>query len=344
MRIPLSFRYATHAALAALVCLTTACFHQDGWTVREAGEAWRFAGFREAHDLSGIARASGRHAIVVADESHELQPGILDLAKRTLQAADPIKLPVQVGKQGKKKPEADLEAVAWNPLDSCYYVIGSHGVGKKKGDHQASRHLIFRIPFNAATGHLNVSGIERATLTPIIEGIAELRPFVHQPLQQNGLNIEGMAARAGRLWIGLRAPSVAGNAFILEVDPKKLFGSGADAVVHMIHLGRGRGIRELAAVSDGLLILAGNAAAEASKRFPESEATGPDRSFTLHHWIPRRNSAPLIARLPVSDGKAEGLMVIGEQTSSIKVLVLFDGILAGGPRAFVLARPRDSGV
>lgn len=344
MTLLLSSRNLGYAALAALICLTTACFRRDGWTVHETREPWRFAGFREDLDLSGVARATSRHALVVADESHEVQPGILDLTKRTLQAADPVRLPLQAGKEGKKKPEADLEAVAWNPADSCYYVIGSHGAGKKKGDYQASRHAVFRIPFDTAKGRIDVSSIGRASLTPVIENIAELRPFVHRPLQQNGLNIEGLTARDGRLWIGLRAPNVAGNAFILEVDPQELFGSGAGAEVHMIHLGRGRGIRELAAVSDGLLILAGNAPAEASKRFPESEATGPDRTFTLHHWVPGRDSATLIARLPASDGKAEGLMVLGEQSTSIRVLVVSDGIPGGGPRAFVLARPRESGV
>lgn len=332
------------AALAAALCLVAGCSRDDGWTLQPVAETWRFTGSREPLDLSGIARANGSHALLVADEAHELQTAIFDAGRHMVEAGPPIGLPLPEDHPAPKKPEADLEAVAWSHRDSCYYAIGSHGVGKKRGDPQVTRHGVFRIPFNQSSGSIEASRIRRTTLAPVLRGIPELQPFIDRPLQQNGLQIEGLAARDGRLWIGLRAPNLDGAAVILEVDPDKLFRGDSSAIVHKVPLGPGRGIRELAALSDGLLILAGNASSEPSKRFPESQAPGPDNHFTLHHWGVGSQRVDQVAVLPAAEGKAEGLLVLADEGSSCRILVLYDGIAAGGPRVFRLVRPRGPGM
>ncbi len=332
------------AAGALILLVASACNRHGGWSIRPQVENWHFSGFLHPLDLSGAARASERHVLVVTDEAHLLQAGTLDMGKRTVTAMAPINLPPLPGEHGKKVPEADLEGVAWHPEDSCYYAVGSHGVGKKKGDFQESRHSIFRIPFDAAKGSVIGPRIRRASLTPTIEGIDTLKGFVHQPLQQNGLNIEGLASCGGKLWVGLRAPNVDGTGFVLEIDPAALFRGTAKAVVHRIPLGKGRGVREIAAVADGFVILAGNASAEASKKFPQTEAPATDRRFTLHHWSLESGRVSLIGRLPDGGGKAEGLMVLAEEPGLIRMLVIFDGVPGGSPKTFVLARPGHPGM
>src|SRR4051812_47274772 len=84
-----------------------------------------------------------------------------------------------------------------------------------------------------------------------------------QSLQEGGANIEGLAARGGNLYVGFRAPSVGGRAFVVRVAEKAVFGPAAPELqVLRANLGqdasgRDLGIRDIAAVADGFLILAG---------------------------------------------------------------------------------------
>ena len=96
----------------------------------------------------------------------------------------------------------------------------------------------------------------------------------------------------------------------------------------------GRGIRAMAAVEDGFLLLA---------RFD----AGPKNSFGVFFWdgadqLPGRDSvtAPvrLLAELPVGPGAPEGLAVLAEDEDGYRVLVLRDGVAGGAPRVFALPR------
>lgn len=113
-------------------------------------------------------------------------------------------------------------------------------------------------------------------LTRAMEDDEHLAPFLEIPGKDNGFDIEGLAMAHGRLFLGLRGPVLRGWAVILSME----IGADADdpAVLrlgerrvardakgkkverayakHFIQLG-GMGIRELRAVGDDLLVLAG---------------------------------------------------------------------------------------
>ncbi|MBW3546020.1 MAG: DUF3616 domain-containing protein [Bacteroidetes bacterium] len=93
-----------------------------------------------------------------------------------------------------------------------------------------------------------------------------LAPFLKIPGKDNGFDIEGLAAYQDRLFIGLRGPVLRGWAIILEVrlgltkknnlKLQELVKKGARYRKFFVDL-HGMGVRELAAMGDDLLILAG---------------------------------------------------------------------------------------
>ncbi len=112
-------------------------------------------------------------------------------------------------------------------------------------------------------------------LTKEIRDDEHLAPFLAIPGKDNGFDIEGLAMSDGRLFLGLRGPVLRGWAVVLSMevdataeDPTVLqlserrVARDDDHTVerayakHFIQLG-GMGIRELRAVGDDLLVLAG---------------------------------------------------------------------------------------
>ena len=294
-------------------------------------EDWHLAAFEESLDLSGIASADLRHCLVGSDESFYIQPGLIDTAARRIESRRP--LPLIPTTEADKDTEIDIEGVTWSESESSYYVIGSHGLGKKKGDIQPARNTIFQIPYSKEKGDIDHDSIRQSSLLPLLETIPQTAAHLRRPLQHNGLNIEGLTASDGKLFIGLRAPNVDGRGVVIGVDPATIF-DGADHApqVFAVELGAERGIREIAAVRDGFLILTGNSSAEASKRFPDTRATGPDDRFEILHWNPDDGSrTSKIGELPHNGGKAEGVLILGETSETITLIVLYDGLLGGAP-------------
>jgi Protein of unknown function (DUF3616) len=75
---------------------------------------------------------------------------------------------------------------------------------------------------------------------------------------RRGVNIEGLAVKGGRFFFGFRGPAIDRTAKILAVDAKVLLDGGdANSTLSTIRVGKGRAIRDLQAVSDGILVLAG---------------------------------------------------------------------------------------
>jgi Protein of unknown function (DUF3616). len=109
---------------------------------------------------------------------------------------------------------------------------------------------------------------------PLIDALADddhLKPFLRTskplPGKDNGFDIEGLAVRKDRVYLGLRGPVLRGWATILALEPKesgtpgrlKLTSVGEKGPLvakHFLYLG-GMGIRDLAFDGDDLLILAG---------------------------------------------------------------------------------------
>ncbi len=90
-----------------------------------------------------------------------------------------------------------------------------------------------------------------------------LAPFVGLPGKDNGFDLEGLAVRGTRVWIGLRGPVLREWCCILELhleaDGDRLRLQSANGALYRKHFVklRGLGVRDLLAVGDDLLILAG---------------------------------------------------------------------------------------
>lgn len=299
------------------------------WRMETVSKDWHIAGFENSLDLSGIAAANATQCLIGSDESFYIQPGVIHPSKKRIESRKPIALKIS-GKP--KKAEVDVEGIAFHPQDQAYYVVGSHGVGKKKADFQPDRHSVHQVPVDPASGGIREDGIRQTSLLPWLERTPELAAHVKKPLQQNGLNIEGLTVSNGRLLFGLRAPNKDGHACIIEAAPRDLFDAKPDKlVVHRVAIGEHRGIRELAAVHGGFILVTGNASAEASKKITETLAAGPDTHFEILFWDGKSTTTTRIAKLPDNGGKAEGLLVLSDTGTHLDLLVLFDGLPGGEP-------------
>jgi hypothetical protein len=218
--------------------------------------------------------------------------------------------------------EFDGEAVALGPAH--FYLVGSHGCGRSKDTFRASSFLVARVPLDSA------QPIQRSwRLTELLRAQGRISEFVGRRLHgENGLNIEGAAIMNDRLLLGLRAPSIDDRAFVLDIDADALFAPGASppsaARLHRIRLGEDIGIRDLAPLPDGrLLILAGPAQEQAlpyrllAVRLP---ATGSNIALTELGALPTFSGA-----------KPEAVTVLGLDDGVLRILVLADGLPNGGP-------------
>ena len=331
------FRASRLIALLGSALVLPSCLGEPAGSRRMEvlAEEWHLAGFENSLDLSGIATSNGTQVLVGSDESFYIQPGEIDRAKHRIESRRPIALPVEAT----KKAEVDIEGVAFSPDDQAYYAVGSHGLGKKKGDFQADRHSICQIPVDPGTGLVRKEGIRRASLLPWLEKTPLLSPYVKKPLQQNGLNIEGLTWSGGKLFFGLRAPNADGRGVIIEIAPGEIFGGKPrELKVHEIAIPKGRGFREIVALKEGFILLTGNASAEASKKIPVTMAAGPDTRFDLLYWPGGGAQAEKIGTLPDNGGKAEALLVLEETAGHADVLVIFDGLQGGEPVAVRIRR------
>lgn len=295
-----------------------------GWSVAPLPQRWSMRGFTEDKDLSGIASWDGVNCLVCSDELRFIESGVINAASGTISASGAIDL-LPPEKGGK---ELDAEGVAVARSEGCYYVTGSHGVGKKSGEFQASRCHVMRIPVDPATGQVRRDGIQSANLLTWAQSDPVIGRAVGQSLQANGFNIEGLTWKGGRLWFGVRAPNYGGDTFVIETSGASLFSGRPQATLHRLQVGPGNGIREIAALNDGFLVVTGDASSD----------VGKDDVFTFFHWKP--GAAPVVVgNVPSPSGKAEGLYILGEKDREIDVLVIFDGASGGGPKAYRITKP-----
>jgi hypothetical protein len=156
------------------------------------------------------------------------------------------------------------------------------------------------------------------------------------PLQQSGVNIEGLAVRNGRLFVGFRGPNLDGFAFVLEIAAADVFDAKPEPqyTLHKLRLGKGLGIREIVAAESGFLIIAGNAGSEPSDKFTESENYEEDRDYSLVLWDGKSSEVHQIGPIPNTPGKAEAMTILEESASEVTVLILFDGPKGGRPSLY----------
>jgi hypothetical protein len=314
-----------HFALLIASSLALHAHADEAWRIGGSTVAWSVEGsVTGANDISGAASIQAGRGVLVSDELRVAQPFRYDLTTRLITVETPVPLLAGIGK------ELDLEAIAASRSGACYYATGSHGVARKSGKVQPDRLHVFRLPVDVATGAIKAGSISVSTLLPVLKSAALLRDAIGKSSDLDGIDIEGLAEKDGTLFFGLRSPSLAGHALIIEVQAEALF-AHAETATHRIYqlaLGAGVGIRDIAAVHDGFVLIAGRSGNNESMR-----------GFTLHHWSGPGGVLTKIGDLPAATGKAEGLMVLAETDTAVDVLIVFDGAVNGTPTRFEIIKP-----
>jgi len=279
---------------ALLICGSVAAAQDQGvWPVKG-----KLVGQQDekAEDVSGIACASAtgfpRSCLPIDDESQGAQ--VVIVKDGEIVAGEFVPL---INDLHNNEPlELDGEGAAF--AGGYFYIIGSHGHPRDKDKKldpvkdaakivasiKANSQLI-RVRLDQAT--INRDGtlssapeIKRSSeLSKLLAAEVALKASVGKRLDENGLTIEGLAVREGRLYAGMRGPSLNGNeAAILSVALGAFFeGAAPDTKLHVLGLGKGRGVRDLVTFENNFLILAGPAA--------ETEGT-----YSIYSWdgrIPR---------------------------------------------------------
>lgn len=333
-------------ALALAVALSAGAAAADvvpsprEWTVKpDFGKS----GSSARKEISGVACVPGTGRCIIAnDEKKYAQFFELDEAAARLRPGDIVRLlPDKV--DGKTMKELDAEAAAY--AAPCLYVTGSHGRGRK-GSLRDSTFYVACVPVDPSNGapnypfeadepseHVLLTGRLRQT----IGDHPDLAAFAEQELEPAGVSIEGLAAHAGNLWFGLRSPVVDAHALVLRVAIDDMFGATPPpGTVERLALGENVGIRDLAGVEDGILVLA------ARSDEPDDGPGRDDDAPTPAIWFwPGAGGEPVpLGELPglTPADKAEALLVLSDEAGTYRVLVFFDGVENGGPREFIVVR------
>lgn len=331
-------RLAILSALALGLLATHAARAETLKPERKIEASADFAGKKRkaAKDISGIAcrpPAGGEYrCLLVNDESKAAQFATLTQGAITPGRSVPLvgdTAPAAKGRQpaiGCPKPggfgEFDGEGVAY--ADRVFYVVGSHGCSRHSGEYRPSSFLLARIPSgNGEAGAPELSW----RVADLIAAAGEVAPYLGKRLDAgtNGLNIEGLAVVGDRLWLGLRAPSLDGRAFLVGGSVAELFKSGSEPGTAKPQLlafpaGAQRGVRDLAPLADGrLLVLVG----------PAQEQDVPYAILLLDPADPAA-IRELGQLRPREDAKAEALTVLAQERDELRVLVGYDSVKNGG--------------
>jgi hypothetical protein len=251
--------------------------------------------------------------------------------------------------------EADVEGLAVS--EGYLWVAGSHSLARKKPDRflgdpdaalerltqvkrEANRFLLGRIPLAAGDSPGVTSLARRApaldggkrdrragtlrmgprdsALSKRLRKDVHLGPFLGIPSKDNGLDVEGVAVRGERVFLGLRGPVLRGWAVIVELaihasrkGRLKLRPIGEDGCgyrKHFLDLD-GLGVRSLMLRGDDIVVLAG----------PTMDLDGPVRLYAWRNALSEQESSVVpraeverILDLPFGEGcdHAEGATVI----------------------------------
>ena len=317
--------------LVLLMVLAGPAPGQDSWKVKPdvIGK-----GDEPSEDVSGIACTTStgfpRSCLVIDDNLQAAQ--FVELREGRLVPRDPIKL--IANRFNKKKLELDGEGVAFSK--GFFYVIGSHG-SPRKSKKLDPDHLDARIKassqivrFRAKDG--GDAKIERTSnLKKIIFDEVAFKGFVDQPLDENGVTIEGIAIRDDTLFAGFRGPVLEDNsrAVVLSVPVDALFdGSPVQHELFRLPLGKGRGVRDLAVFETSILILAGPVASEPG-------------AYAIYSWDGKSGTVELLSELTQFDParKPEGLLPLDKSGTKLRVLILFDSDTNGTPTPVEVPAP-----
>ena len=318
-------------------------------------------------DLSAVALTPDGNLWVGSDETTLIErlspvgPHIFGKHQR-FAIADFIDLP--------GKCEIDIEGMDFS--SDYLWVVGSHSTKRKKTkgkdpdkdieklaqiETEVNRYLLARIPVKNGTLCKSISdpktpknqlkaGYLQTTktgnlLTDALKDDSHLGLFLSVPIpsKENGFDIEGLAVRGNRIFIGLRGPVLRGWAIILEIEVqeskqgvlklKAIGESGKFYKKHFVDL-NGLGVRELCWNGEDLIVLAG----------PTMTLSGATRVFRLKEILGRSGDSitgqdggdlEVLFDLPFKVGtdNAEGLSLFPYLDGQNSLLVVYDSPDAG---------------
>ena len=305
--------------------------------VKLEGEYTKLNDLKKRAELSGVAQY-GKFLIVISNEvtgkkknENSLQLFRQDGPNTFVWVRDE---PVFKPKKKDTCIDADLEGIA--VLGDLVYVVGSHSRTRPKIRKDATykdnrdrlanatidptcdkRNSLLELRLNEDGSIASRNWID---LARSIKRHAILKPFAKVPSKENGIDIEGIAVTKDEIYVGFRGPVLRDNyAPVLVLNRQR---PKAASELRYVDL-EGRGIRDMAAVADGFLLIAG----------PVGDARLP---FDLVHWdgkdmIPGSGNRPDgkkrdICRLPTPGGaKPEGVAVVAETSGTYTIIVVFDG-------------------
>jgi len=295
----------------------------------------------ESEDLSGVVLL-GSGGYVVSDEGHVLQHFFESDAGWTLDGKWALPSLKAIDRVAGEDPEIDLEDLAAFP--GGLFVVGSHSSKRKKPKQSASvaenrarlaktksepeRRVLYSLELGADGAP---SALAELDLRKLIEADSVLGPVARTgaPAKEGGIDIEGIAWRADRLFVGFRGPVLRG-----EWTPVGVVDAEASSMeLRFLNLA-GRGIRSMEAVADGFLLLTGPVGAGG----PFSVVFWDGRDCLVGSDAAGCTVAPL-ALLPPADGGAEGLALRAESDAAWEVVVIRDGVAGGAPESLVLTKP-----
>jgi hypothetical protein len=255
------------------------------------------AGAPLPHDISAIAVA-GRTLFAACDETAAVER-LVRTSDGDYHQQDRIVLGDHFDLPDGPDGEMDIEGLAIER--DFLWITGSHSLKRDKPDlatddnakaldeleeidRDANRYFLGRLPLVTDRGgvHRAAGGGERSgkdgaaclkmsrkgrnALTKVLHRDRHLAPSVSMPCKENGFDIEGVAVKNGRVFLGLRGPVLSGWAVVVELKLKpskpgrlKLRQCGRKGRRYRKHFLplHGLGIRDLRFDGDDLLVLAG---------------------------------------------------------------------------------------
>jgi len=272
-------------------------------------------------DLSGAVVVDD-FLVLGADEGHQLQIFKRDPDSGGWRLHERLAL-------AKRDQETDIEAITFG--GDCLFVIGSHSHRRRRMrpefsarknrqrlheiDPDSSRNRLYQVPFDPKSGELGK--VDCIDLSKRVRKDPLLKPFFGLPSKENGIDIEGMTFQDKRLYLGFRGPVLRENyvpVMVFDFDRPKDYG------LRFVRL-EGQGIRDMAALEQGFLILSG----------PVNDAPGP---FCLWWWdgadqVPGKDrtvqDAVMLGAVSTPGGaKAEGLALLSQSDGRADILVVYE--------------------
>jgi len=333
-------------ALLCCVPLPSASFGAEV-ILAPATTQWKINDVTENKDLSGIACmkiGAFQRCIIAIDEGSSASIARMEGTEIRQERLVPL-LPTT------GDPELDAEGAAYDPETKFFYVVGSHGRKRHCCESNSSAFNLIRFQLNGSENLPESPVLEKPEISkplePALKSSDKVGPHVGLCLgtkptekqkkkgceveRRQGANIEGIAIYQQKLYIGLRGPVHGRTAYLMRFDADGVFSNDEAGATIEVTLGSpdesGFGVRDLAAVKTGLLILSG----------PEDDEPG---QAALFHLDPEKDVLTPLGKISglAAEAKPEGLLVLEDSDQQYRVLIISDGVKNGTPAEYVIRK------